>query len=133
MDATVLNCLKKSSYYHVPLTDKFRDIQCPWCTASWTPRLLPKVTTILVTKHSWLTLLVTIFIGICTANRSQRTSVKFLNMVSLCTMLNKIMKNILLQKLQLEDVGEKSERLSGDCNQLLKTGKKNLDFTTFLK
>lgn len=43
------------------------------------------------------------------------------------------MKNILLQKLQLEDVGEKSERLSGDCNQLLKTGKKNLDFTTFLK
>lgn len=35
------------------------------------------------------------------------------------------MKSILLQQVQFEDVGEKSERLSGHCNQLLKTGKKN--------
>lgn len=34
------------------------------------------------------------------------------------------MKSILLQQVQFEDVGEKSERLSGHCNQLLKTGKK---------
>lgn len=43
------------------------------------------------------------------------------------------MKSILLQQVQFEDVAEKSKRLSGHCNQLLKIRKKNLDFTTFLK
>lgn len=41
------------------------------------------------------------------------------------------MESILLQQVKFEDVGEKSERLSRHYNQLLKTDKKNLDFTTF--